>query len=104
MLISYALTSNLVLYVLNTLSTLVRTPWNYGRDIRGREYLKADSDFESLVQELRVALANSSDADVRFRLEPTNGKYGQDDPLLKRLQCRRASWTVRLESKLLGSL
>ena len=88
-------------YVLSTLPTLVRKPWSYGRDIRGREYLKGDADFESLVQEITEALLSCSDADVRFRLEPSNGKYGQDDPLLKRLQCRRASWAVRLESKLL---
>lgn len=86
---------------MRVLPTLVRKPWSYGRDIRDREYLKANSGFESLVQEINVALMNCSDADVRFRLEPSNGKYGQHDPLLKRLQCRRASWAVRLESKLL---
>lgn len=89
------------LYVLNSLPNLARKPWTYGRDIHGREYLKADSDFEALVQELKVALTNASNADVRFRLEPSNGKYGQDDPLLKRLQCQRASWTAPLDPKLL---
>src|SRR5687768_16471829 len=89
------------LYVLNTSPNLARKPWTYGHDIRGREYLSADSDFEALVQELKVAFINTSDADVQFRLEPSCGKYSQDDPLLKRLQCRRASWTARLDTKLL---
>lgn len=86
---------------MSTLPTLFRKPWNYGRDICGREYLQADCDFDALVQELKDALESSSNEDVRFRLEPTNSKYGQDDPLLKRLQCRRASWAVRLDPKLL---
>ena len=86
---------------MSALPTPLRKPWSYGRDIRGREYLKADSDFESLVQEISKALVKCSDADVRFRLEPNNSAYGKDDPLLKRLQCRRASWTVRLETKLI---
>jgi hypothetical protein len=86
---------------LNTLPNFARKPWSYGRDIHGREYLKADSDFEALVQEIEVALTNTRNADVRFRLEPTSGKYDHDDPLLKRLLCRRATWTAPLDATLL---
>jgi hypothetical protein len=86
---------------LNPPFTFARKPWTYGRDIQNREYLQADSDFESLVGELEAALATATNQDVRFRLEPTNGNYSGDDPLLKRLQCKRASWSSRLDSVLL---
>lgn len=86
---------------MNSPLTFARKPWTYGRAVKDRAYLQADSDFESLVGGLGVALASATSQDVRFRLEPTNGKYGSDDPLLKRLQCRRASWAIRLCPKLL---
>lgn len=89
------------LHTLNPPFTFARKPWTYGQVIQNREYLLADSDFESLVGELVGALAAATSRDVRFRLEPTNGKYGSDDPLLKRLQCRRASWAIHLCPKLL---
>lgn len=78
-----------------------RKPWSYGRDIQNRDYLKADTTFESLVEEFESVLTTVSRRDVRFRVEPTNGKYTGDDLLLKRLQCTRAAWTVRLNSVLL---
>lgn len=92
---------NTALYALNPPFTFARKPWTYGRAIQNREYLQANSDFDSLVGELEVAFADATRQDVRFQLEPTGGKYGSDDPLLRRLQCRRASWSIRLCSKLL---
>lgn len=53
-----------------------------------------------MVQEIKLALADAKN-DVKFQLEPNDGKYGKDDPLLKSLQCRRASWTIPLDRKLL---
>lgn len=79
---------------------LHRTPWTFGTEIRGRSYLAADSDFPGLVVELCAAVKKAGKG-TRFRLEPTTGKYGKDDPLLKRLRCRRATWTVALDSMLL---
>lgn len=78
-----------------------RKTWSYGRDIQNREYLCASVPFESLVNEFRSALASVGQSDVRFWLDPKNGRYAGDDPLLKRLQCRRASWTIRLDTVLL---
>ncbi|MNF38902.1 hypothetical protein D3C84_198630 [compost metagenome] len=88
-------------YAVSPLLTFARKPWTYGRFIQNREYLQDDSDFDSLVGEIKDALAAATSQDVRFQLEPSNGKYGRDDLLLRRLQCRRASWSIRLCSKLL---
>jgi hypothetical protein len=66
-----------------------------------REYLKGNEPFDSLLQELEAAVAASDEHSVRFRIEPTDGKYGGNDVLLKRLRCRRASWAIRLDSVLL---
>lgn len=84
-----------------SLPLITRKPWTYGRDIKNRDYLKREESFESLVQEFARELAAVNQQDVRFRMEPTNGRYSGDDPLLKRLQCMRASWTIRLDSVLL---
>lgn len=86
---------------LNTPFAIKRTPWTYGPDIQSRGYLAEDDDFNALVESIVGAVASATRADVRFGIEPKNGKYGRDDPLLKRLQCRRASWRIRLDSKLL---
>ena len=80
---------------------ITRKPWTYGCDIKNRNYLKSEESFGSLVQEFATALAEVNQQSVRFRMEPTNGKYSGDDPLLKRLQCTRASWSIRLDSVLL---
>lgn len=86
---------------MNSPFTLFRKPWVYGRDVRNREYLQESSDFEALVEELEAAVFAATIADVRFRIEPTNGKYVGEDPFLKRLQCERASWTILLNPTLL---
>lgn len=80
---------------------LSRRPWSYGCDVVNREYLKTNEPFDSLVQELEAAVAASGEQCVRFRIEPNDGKYGGSDVLLKRLQCRRASWAIRLDPILL---
>lgn len=80
---------------------LARRPWSYGRDVRNREYLEAHQSFDSLVQELETALGTSNEQNVRFRIEPVDGKYSGGDALLKRLNCRRASWWVQMDSILL---
>lgn len=80
---------------------LSRRPWSYGCDVRNREYLEAHQSFDSLVQELEAALGSSDEQSVRFRIEPVDGKYSGDDALLKRLECRRASWWIRMDSILL---
>lgn len=77
-----------------------RRPWTFGREIRNRDYLAADSNFAGLVAELQVGVEKAADV-ARFRLEPTNGRYGKGDVLLKRLTCRRAAWTVALDPVLL---
>jgi hypothetical protein len=63
--------------------------------------LKGNEPFDSLLGELEAALAASGEQSVRFRIEPTDGKYSGNDVLLKRLQCRRASWAIPLDSVLL---
>lgn len=78
-----------------------RRPWTYGREIRDREYLSANADFGVLVAEIQAAVRAAPSAAVRFRLEPTNGRYGSDDVLLKLLKCRRATWTIPLDGVLL---
>jgi len=88
-------------YAVSPVFTFARKPWTYGSAIQNREYLQADSDFDSLVGEIRDALAAATSQDVRLQIEPSNGKYGSADLLLRRLQCRRASWSIRLCSKLL---
>lgn len=80
---------------------ITRKPWTYGRDIKNRDYLQREESFESLVQEFATSLAIVSQQSVRFRMEPTNGKYSGDDPLLKRLKCKRPSWSIQLDSVLL---
>ncbi|MGH8594429.1 MAG: hypothetical protein ACREV3_11400, partial [Gammaproteobacteria bacterium] len=80
---------------------ITRKPWDYGGDIRNRDYLKSDESFECLVQELSAAVAVADETAVRFRMEPTNGKFSGDEPLLERLQCKRASWHIHLDCALL---
>jgi len=88
-------------YAMISLAMIARKPWTYGCDIKSRDYLKREESFESLVHEFAKELAVVNRQSVRFRMEPTNGKYSGDDPLLKRLQCMRASWTIPLGSVLL---
>ena len=78
-----------------------RRQWSYGRGVRDREYLAESSDFDALVESMAAAVDSVTAAHIRFDVEPKNGRYGGDDPLLKRLQCRRASWRIRLDSVLL---
>jgi hypothetical protein len=80
---------------------ITRRPWGYGSAIKDRDYLKRDEPFESIVQELSVALAAVDQSAVRFRMEPMDGKFSGGDPLLGRLQCKRASWHIALDSVLL---
>lgn len=80
---------------------LSRRPWSYGRDVVNREYLETNEPFDSLVQELKAAVAAVGEQSVRFDIEPLDGKYRGGDVLLKRLQCRRASWAIRIDSILL---
>lgn len=80
---------------------ITRKPWTYGSEIKNRDYLEKEESFESLVQEFSRALAQVDRQSVRFRMEPRNGKYSGDDPLLKRLQCVRAAWTIALDPILL---
>jgi hypothetical protein len=69
-----------------------------------REYLKGSEPFDSLLEELEAAVAASDEQSVRFRIDPTDGKYGGNDVLLTRLKCTRASWAIRLDSVLLDKL
>lgn len=80
---------------------ITRKPWGYGRAIENRDYLKSDESFDSVVQQLSAALSTVNQSAVRFRMEPTNGKFSGDDPLLNRLRCKRASWDICLDSALL---
>lgn len=78
-----------------------RKPWEYGSGVKNRDYLKVEDSFESLVQELSAALDGVDPSNVRFQMEPTDGKFHGSDPLLKRLGCTRASWVVPLDTTLL---
>lgn len=84
-----------------SLPMITRKPWAYGCDIKNRDYLKSEDSFESLVQEFVRELAVVNQHSVRFRIEPTNGRYSGGDLLLKTLQCMRASWAIQLDSVLL---
>jgi hypothetical protein len=80
---------------------LSRQPWHFGRDIKGRDYLIANQSFESLVEEIVAAVGAVDQSRVRFAIEPEGGKYTGSDRLLKRLRCRRTSWTIPLDGELL---
>lgn len=80
---------------------LSRKPWSYGRNVVNRDYLMSNEPFDTLLEEVEGALAALDERSIRFRIEPTNGKYSGNDVLLKRLQCRRASWAIPLDSVLL---
>jgi len=80
---------------------ITRKPWSYGSAIKDRDYSNRVESFESIVQELSVAIAEVDQASVRFCMEPEDGKFSDDDPILKLLQCKRASWHIALDSILL---
>jgi hypothetical protein len=61
--------------------------------------LTASQDFAGFAAELAAAVASAEDCDVRCQIEQPNKSSG--DALLKRLQCRRATWTIRIEPVLL---
>ncbi len=78
-----------------------RKDWAYGSNIRKRKYLKRDEFFDELVEELCAAVCAVGSSQTRFIVEPNGGKYAQDDPLLKKLECRRPAWWIQLERPLL---
>jgi hypothetical protein len=80
---------------------IARKPWDYGVDIKNRDYLKQDESFDSIIQELAAALAMVEQTAVRFCIEPKDGLFSGDDLLLRRLQCRRPSWHILLDLTLL---
>lgn len=82
---------------------LRRNDWTYGSSIRGREYLKGDESFDELAEKLRVAVCAVRKDQVRFVVEPKNGKYDSEDRLLKRLKCTRPSWWIQLDRTLLDA-
>jgi len=78
-----------------------RKDWTYGNNIRDREYLNCGESFDELVEQLCAAVRAVRNSQTRFVVEPKGGKYGQDDPLLKRLECRRPAWWIQLDGPLL---
>lgn len=78
-----------------------RKNWTYGSNIKDREYLSCDESFDELVEELCSAVRAVSIPQTRFVIEPNGGRYSQDDPLLKRLGCRRPAWWIQLNQTLL---
>ncbi|MFC4338635.1 hypothetical protein [Cupriavidus numazuensis] len=78
---------------------ITRKPWAYGDAVIGRDYLKQDDSFESLVKELREVLSGIEQSSVIFCIDPEDGKC--EDPLLKRLSCERPSWRILMAPKLL---
>lgn len=82
---------------------LRRNDWTYGNSIRGREYLKGDESFDELAEKLRVAVCAVGKDQVRFVVEPKNGKYDSEDRLLKRLGCTRPAWWIQLDRTLLDA-
>lgn len=80
---------------------MARRPWSFGSGLDERRYLDDPQSFDDLAQELADALAIAKPSNTRFQVEPKGGRYRGDDPLLKRLQCRRASWHVAMDPRLL---
>jgi hypothetical protein len=78
-----------------------RKEWSYGSNIQNREYLSRDESFETLVEELSAGLRKADSSSVRFLIEPKNGKYSDEDPLLKVLKCKRPIWWIQLDERIL---
>lgn len=78
-----------------------RKEWHYGTNIKNRDCLNRDQSFEDLVEELSASLRNTDRTKIKFRIEPKDGKYKDDDPLLKVLQCRRPAWWIQLDGRVL---
>ncbi len=86
--------------VLNTgILMLGRKVWTYGSNIRNRDYLTNKQSFEELAEELRFAMCAVDSAHTKFEVEPRNGNC--NDRLLKVLKCKRPSWRIQLDPKLL---
>jgi hypothetical protein len=79
----------------------MRKEWTFGRHLTGRGYLNGPETFEQLADELCAALAAVEGSRVRFVVEPREGRYEKDDPLLKRLGCKRPAWWMALDGRLL---
>lgn len=78
-----------------------RKEWHYGTNIKNRDYLCRDQSFSNLVEELSVGLRNTDRTKIKFLIEPKDGKYKDDDPLLKVLQCKRPAWWIQLDETVL---
>jgi hypothetical protein len=78
-----------------------RKEWHYGASIKDRDYLSHEEPFENLVEDLSAGLRSADRTKIKFLIEPKDGKYKDDDPLLKNLKCKRPAWWIQFEEKVL---
>ena len=81
-----------------------RKKWSYGEDVVDRDYLKSNQSFFDLISDIETSMKDIQISDVRFQVEPKNGRYTRSDSLLKKLECFRPSWHISLDSELLDKL
>ena len=80
---------------------LQRKEWRYGTNIKNRDYLSQDQAFDALVDELSALVHDADESKIKFVIEPKDGKYKDNDPLLKHLKCKRPAWWIQLNERVL---
>lgn len=78
-----------------------RKGWRYGTNVKNRDYLSQGETFEDLAEEICALLRIADQSKIRFVIQTKDGKYKDNDPLLKILECKRPAWWVQLDQKVL---